>query len=333
MAERVDASSSDAENTNGGSMSDDDTNNIPFTKNKGNGRAQVYTVAQLARWHPRVKTEDFPPWVHDCKVVNFDGGWESETSKRNWRNKVNALYLAQFENTHDRTECQLALKGHHTFALYTPGMDTAISSITFARAGKSLIVMFLATSSAYVELGMASFLMQLVLEDQRVYLESEKFKICLKVNRGNTVVKDFYHKRGFRTQKKAPTLCQELKDLFDKTRLKKYPECHDDLEWMVKNVKDVDFVNHPDFESNNKNARNYTRFFTDPVSKTTNLCTYAPFPQGMLLEEANHCSPTTGSTTETAATMLLDAIFCHHDGDGEKKCAQFRELRTLVYAG
>ena len=73
MAERVDASSSDAENTNGGSMSDDDTNNIPFTKNKGNGRAQVYTVAQLARWHPRVKTEDFPPWVHDCKVVNFDG--------------------------------------------------------------------------------------------------------------------------------------------------------------------------------------------------------------------------------------------------------------------
>ena len=106
MAERHDASSSDEENTKGWLTSDDDTKNIPFTKNKGDGRAQVYTVAQLARRHPRVKTKDFPPWVHDCKVVNFDGCWDDDTSK-----KDRGLKSMHF-TWHSLKTCSIAKNAH-----------------------------------------------------------------------------------------------------------------------------------------------------------------------------------------------------------------------------
>ena len=107
----------------------------------------------MVQWHPCITKRASPTWLHDYYIVCFVGA----ASLSDVGHLVHSLYHSQFDEYSDLQSMLPALHKGETIAVLNREKTDAISAITLMAQSNSAVVLFLATSTDYSSLGMASF--------------------------------------------------------------------------------------------------------------------------------------------------------------------------------
>jgi hypothetical protein len=259
-------------------------------------------------YHPLIHPSfDLPEFLRHYWVV-YDTGSSPDVSL-----PVHSLYHFIFENVHDREALLPALTKGETIAILNPDKSNAISAITFAAAGDSCVILYVATEVYIQNTGMATLLFSLVSVIMRCRLKKNEIWMYLKVNPSENKPTARYYKKklGFKDmmKKKFPdNLVETFKDEAVDSPLSNYFDSTEkELKWLYKKC----IAKESKYNWNPYLKEVKARFFTDP-NWMGSPSTYSYLPGTLGLESLNHCAPDFESTS---ASKLKHHVFSTSSGN------------------
>jgi hypothetical protein len=157
---------------------------------QGEGSTLFCKFEKLLPYHPLIAPDfDLPDFLRHYWVVHDTGSSPDVTLP------VHSLFHFIFENENNLESLLPALKMGETIAILNHDKSIAISAITFAAAGDSCVILFVAMDVEFQSMGMATLLFSLVSVIMRCRLMKNEIWMYLKVNpKSNPASARFYKK-------------------------------------------------------------------------------------------------------------------------------------------